>query len=96
MHVQGPNTYAADPNAFPFTGSIFTGIVLAYLCICVLLSVYLALVSVPEGGSSYLFMEPRGLIVANGVISFGSTYGVEQIFARYLEDCFGCALDREF
>lgn len=73
--------FAADARVLPFMGSIFTGAVLAFACICTLLSIYMSFVAVPEGASSYIFMEPRGLIVMNGLLVFGSTHGVETIFS---------------
>lgn len=88
---EGPTAFSADPNILPFMGSIFSALVLAFLCICVLLGVYMCFVSVPEGASTYVFLEPRGLIVINGFITLGSSYCVDSIFARY-DVVFGRAL----
>lgn len=81
--MQGPASYSADPSSIPFMGGIFSGVVLAYMVVCELLAIYMCFVSVPEGGSTYVFLEPRGLIVANGLISMGCSYGVDTLFARY-------------
>ena len=63
-------------------GSVFAGVVLAFLLVSFLLALYLSLTAMPEGESSYLVLEPRGLVVANGVVAFASTQGVGQHFAR--------------
>jgi hypothetical protein len=78
----------------PFMGSIFSGAVMAFLSVTLLLSIYLCLSSTPEGhGGAMLLMDPRGLTVANGIVSFGSTQGVGQIFALCSQDVAGgCAL----
>ncbi len=63
-------------------GSAFSGVVLAFLVLSFLLSLFLVLTAMPEGSSSYLFLEPRGLVVINGVVAFTSSQGVGQQFAR--------------
>ena len=83
-HVeQDNNTFAtADTFAMPIVGSIFSGVVMAFLVVAFLLSLFLALTSMPEGERSYLLLEPRGLTIVNGIVSFASTQGVRQQFAR--------------
>jgi hypothetical protein len=68
--------------ALPMLGSIFSGVVLAFLLISFLLSLVLVLTAMPEGESSSLFLEPHGLVVGNGVMAFASSQGVGQHFAR--------------
>ena len=82
MVAQDANTYAVDPVVLPLAGSVFCGIVAAYLVVSFLLSLYLALTALPEGDSSYLALNPRGLMVANGIVAFASTQGVGTHFAR--------------
>ena len=66
-----------DAYALPVAGSIFSGVVAAFLALSLVMSLFLALTAMAEGESSYLFLEPRGLIIANGVVAFsgpGSIY----------------------
>ena len=65
--------YDTGGGGFSIAGSISCGVAMAFLAVCFLLALYVALTAIPEGGSSYLVMEPRGLAVANGVIAFGMT-----------------------
>ncbi len=66
----------------PLAGSIFAGLVLAHLSIVFLLSVYMSLVALPEGETSYGIFEPRGLIIINGLVTICSAQGVEKYFAH--------------
>ena len=86
---QGASSFAADQGSLPIAGSIFSAIVLAFLCTSVLISVYMAFMAVPEGASTYVFMEPRGLILMNGLVAFGTTQSVEKNFARCSNDAAG-------
>ena len=80
---QENSTFATEStNALPLVGSAFSGAVLAFLLLSFLLSLFLVLTAMPEGSSSYLFLEPRGLIVINGMVAFTSSQGVGQQFAR--------------
>lgn len=64
-------------------GSLFSGIVLAYLTIMFLVSIYLSYMATPESVSSYLFMEPRFLVIATGFFGFG----VAQMVASSFSSC---------
>lgn len=52
----------SSPVVAPFMGSIYSGIVLAYLSLMFLVSIYISYMATPEMASSYLFMEPRYLL----------------------------------
>ena len=52
-------------------GSIYSGIVLAYLTIMLLISIYMSYVATPDSVASYLFMEPRFLVIATAFLGFG-------------------------
>ena len=81
--LQDNNTFAtADTIAMPIVGSIFSGVVMAFLAVAFLMLLFLALTSMPEGERSYLLLEPRGLTIVNGIVSFASTQGVGLQFAR--------------
>lgn len=89
---EGTTMVVANPTALPLVGSIFTGVVAAFLCVSFILSLYLLLTSMPEGDSSLLIAEPRGLIVGNGILAFAGTQGVEQNFAYCNPDVAGGAI----
>lgn len=74
--------YAADASKPPLFGSIFAGAVIAFLLVSTLLSIYMSYMATPEGAATYMFLDPRGLIVTNGIVTFASTYTVEKHFAR--------------
>ena len=81
-----PPLYAADAAWLPFAGSLFAGFMAAFLLICVLLSVYTSYMAMPEGSSSWVLLDPRGLMVTNGLVVFSSTYAVEKQFAYCISD----------
>ena len=85
----GYNNYSVNSSALPLFGSLYAGAVLAYLVVCTLLGLYISLSATPEGDGSYLILEPRGLVVANGIITFGSTGTIEGNFARCRSDAAG-------
>ena len=87
--VQGGTQFSADASSVPLFGSIFAGVVMAFLVTCLLLSIYMAYMATPEGASSYMFFEPRGLIVSNGIVTFASTHTIEQNFASCSSDAAG-------
>lgn len=62
---------------------------MAFLVVCFLLSIYMCYMATPEGASSYMFFEPRALVVANGIVTFSSTHTVEQNFAYCNGDVVG-------
>ncbi len=62
---------------------------MAFLVVCFLLSIYMSYMATPEGASSYMFFEPRALVVANGIVTFSSTHTVEQNFAYCNRDVVG-------
>ena len=72
---------ATSITAVPIMGSIYAGIVLAYLTIMFLVSIYMSYVATPISVSSYLFMDPRFLVIATGFLGFGLGQMVSSVFA---------------
>ncbi len=87
----GVMAYTTDLGTLPMAGSVFAGVVLAFLGIATLLAIYLSLAATPEGERSYCIIEPRGLIIVNGIVSICSTQGVERFFATCQRDAGGFA-----
>lgn len=70
----------ASPVVAPFMGSIYSGIVLAYLSIMFLVSIYISYMATPDMASSYLFLEPRFLVVCSGFLAFGVGQSISGTF----------------
>lgn len=70
-----------QPVVAPFMGSIHGGMVMAYLLLMFLLSIYVSFMATPELASSYLFMEPRFLVICSGFLGFGTGQAVADTFA---------------
>ena len=51
-----------------------------------MLSIYMSYMATPEGAASYMFLDPRGLMVTNGIVTFASTFTIENHFAKCLQD----------
>ncbi len=51
-----------------------------------MLAIYTSYMAMPEGASSYVFLDPRGLMVTNGIVTFACTYTVEKEFAYCIQD----------
>lgn len=73
--------YVSASATLPVMGSLYSGIVLAYLAVMFLVSIYLSYMATPETVASYLFMEPRFLVVATGFLGFGISQMVSGSFA---------------
>ncbi len=87
----GLTHYEFDAKSLPLFGSLYAGAVLAYLVVCTLLGLYISLSATPEGDGSYLILEPRGLVVANGIIVFASMNSIDQNFAACAGDVAGAS-----
>lgn len=60
-----------QPVTTPFMGSIFCGMAMGYMGTMFLLSLYISYMATPESASSFLFLEPRFLVIASGFLGFG-------------------------
>ena len=69
-----------QPTSAPFMGSIFGGMALAYLSIMFLLSIYISYMATPDAASSYLFLEPRFLVIVCGFLAFGTAPLVSDVY----------------
>jgi hypothetical protein len=78
--------FVSAGTTLPVMGSLYSGIVLAYLTIMFLVSIYLSYMATPESVSSYLFMEPRFLVVATGFFGFGVAQLVSNTFSSSCAD----------
>lgn len=87
----GNSTYGASQDGFPVAGSAFVGVTAAFASVTLLLSLYMSLMAIPEGGSSYMVFEPRGLVVCNALLVMGSVNGVDAFFAGCEQDVAGRA-----
>ena len=73
-----------QPVTVPFMGSIYGGMVMGYVGMVFLLSIYISYMATPDSASSYLFMEPRFLVIASGFLGFGTGQAVSNVYG-------GCA-----
>lgn len=71
-----------QPVTVPFMGSMYGGMVMGYLGMNFLLSVYISYMSTPDSASSYLFMEPRFLVMAGGFLGMGTGQTVAGTYGR--------------
>lgn len=69
-----------DAAVMPLVGSIYCGVVAAFLVLCFFLSLYLSLRATPEGESTYLCFDPRGLIVVNAIVTVGTVWPLHANF----------------
>lgn len=78
----GPgNTMTAAPSSsLPLAGSLYAGILLAFLLVMLFVSIYAAFMATPEGESCYLFLEPRFLIIFNGMLVMLAGYSVRSVY----------------
>ena len=78
--------FVSAGTTLPVMGSLYSGIILAYLTIMFLVSIYLSYMATPESVASYLFMEPRFLVVATGFFGFGVAQLVSNTFSSSCAD----------
>lgn len=95
MVPSSKNSFVAVPTSgLPITGSIFVGILIAFLLVMLFVSMYACFMAVPENAWTYLFFEPRNLVVLNALVVMTSAYSVRNAFVgcHCTEACFSPAV----
>lgn len=82
---------ASAPEALPLIGSIYGGILMAFLLVMFFVSIYAVFMAMPESTHSYIFLEARFLILLGGVVVLVGEYAVPNAFVHcYCEAEDGC------
>lgn len=81
---QSPSLFSVSGNGsdIPILGSVYAGLVLGYLGVSLVLSLYVTYSATPEGAQATIFTDPRSLNILNGFLMFSSRDAVNQIFGR--------------
>lgn len=74
--------------SLPIAGSIFAGVLLGFLLLMLFISIYACFMAMPEAHWSYLFLEPRFLIILNAALVMLAKYAVQNSFVYCY--CPGC------
>jgi hypothetical protein len=79
---------ARGDASLPIAGSIFAGVLLGFLLLMLLIGVYACFMAMPESHWSYIFLEPRFLIMLNAALVMMAEYAVQNSFVHCY--CPGC------
>jgi hypothetical protein len=83
----------AAASSIPIAGGIYAGVLLAFLTVMFLVSIYAVFMAIPEEAGSYIFVEPKFLILLNGLLVMMSTYGVSNSYLYcYCNGCFSTSV----
>ena len=76
------NMFQAIPpsQGLPIAGSLYSGIIIAYLLVMFFVAVYASFMAMPEEASSYMFFEPKFLIMLNAMLVMTAGYAVKSCF----------------
>lgn len=67
-------------SVIPIAGSIYAGLLMAFLALMFLISIYAVFTALPEETASYIFLEPRFLVLLSGMMTLLSAYSVKNSF----------------
>jgi hypothetical protein len=85
------NLFKAIPvvsGSLPIAGGVFGGVLLAFLVVMFLISIYAVFMAMPDGAGSYIFIEPKFVTLLNGLLVVVGTYGVSNSFLHcHCESC---------
>lgn len=79
--LSSSENYTMDISSLPIIGSILFGMVLAYLIVCVFISMYMSYCATPMDSHNPLFMEKRALAILNMHVSHSVPYIVQTVYA---------------